>query len=458
VLKVKIIDPESIVVDKNYTFTVPANATHSFVFAPEKSGMYTAHIDSDEFVMCHFGNYQFSSEDNKFAASFISNDERSVSVINDNDKPVTVSLVVTDTKFSTSMKPVESQLTLSVGEYYYPEFIFNNDGCTEEIASATSSNEKVVTANKWGELFAAAEGTATLSFVSDYGLKATITVTVVGDDYDWVNDLEIKEKEITLDAGKSQTLTAIVDSESKKTVLWTSLDDSVARVDANGRVTGISAGKTRIRASVDHIFTYCDVTVNNPKIEDTSKVFKDVKAGKWYTKAIDYAYSYGFIAGTSANEFGRETNVNRGMFITILARIAGVDTGKTANKTTTKFTDVKSGKYYTAAIKWANENGVVSGTGEKTFSPEASISRQDLCVMVTNFAKYMNIEVTASKDEIKFKDASSISKYAKNAVKTCQMAGIVSGYNDGTFGPKKTATRAEAAQILYVFHSTFIAK
>jgi len=70
----------------------------------------------------------------------------------------------------------------------------------------------------------------------------------------------------------------------------------------------------------------------------------------------------------------------------------------------------------------------------------------------------MNIEVTASKDEIKFKDASSISKYAKNAVKTCQMAGIVSGYNDGTFGPKKTATRAEAAQILYVFHSTFIAK
>ena len=349
--------------------------------------------------------------------------------------------------------------TLSIGEYYMPNLSFVPDESYENIESATSSNEKVVQVSNWGECWAVGAGTATVTFVSQYGLKASVVITVVDDKYMWATDISIKENDVTLDAGKSQTLTAVVEAEGKKTVAWSSLDNSVVRVDANGRVTGIAAGEAYIVASVDGLRATCKVTVKAPAIVESNKVFKDVKAGKWYTKAIDYAYSYGFIAGTSANEFGRDTNVNRGMFITILARIAGVDTGSAANKAaTTKFTDVKAGKYYAAAIKWASENGVVSGTGEKTFSPEASISRQDLCVMVTNFAKYMNIDVKASKEEVAFKDASTISKYAKASVKVCQMAGIVNGYNDGTFGPKKTATRAEAAQILYVFHSTFIAK
>jgi len=197
-------------------------------------------------------------------------------------------------------------------------------------------------------------------------------------------------------------------------------------------------------------------------IQDTSKVFTDVKAGKWYTKAVDYCYSYGFIAGTSKTEFGRDTNVTRGMFITILARIAGVDTSSAANKAaSTKFTDVKAGKYYAAAIKWANENGIVSGTSATTFGPENAISRQDLCVMIVNYANFMKVTLAEKEAEIAFSDATKISKYAKNAVKACQMADIVNGYAAGAgfeFRPKNTATRAEAAQILYVFHSNFMSK
>ncbi len=193
------------------------------------------------------------------------------------------------------------------------------------------------------------------------------------------------------------------------------------------------------------------------EIKDTSKIFKDVKKG-WYKDAVDYAYSYGFIAGMSDTEFGLNTNVTRGMFITILARIAGVETTGSANKVTTKFADVKSGKWYAAAIKWANENAIVNGTSDTAFSPDAAISRQDLCVMVVNYAKFMNVELTAVEDEITFKDASSIRNYAKNAVKVCQMADIVNGYTDGTFGPTKTATRAEAAVILYKLHANFMVK
>ena len=191
----------------------------------------------------------------------------------------------------------------------------------------------------------------------------------------------------------------------------------------------------------------------------SSKVFKDVVAGKWYVDAINYNYTHNFVSGMSKTEFGVSTQITRGQFITILARMAGVDTSN--NKVTTKFTDVESGKYYTAAIKWASENGVVNGMSATTFEPGTAIQRQQLCVMIVNFAKYMKIELKAAESAINFIDAATIGNYAKEAVKICQMADIVNGYANGTgfdFKPTNTATRAEAAQILYKFHKDFVNK
>ncbi len=195
------------------------------------------------------------------------------------------------------------------------------------------------------------------------------------------------------------------------------------------------------------------------EIKDSSKVFTDIK-DKWYKDAVDYNYSYGFISGVSATEFGINTPVTRGMFITVLARIAGVDTSNAANKAAkTKFNDVKTGKYYTAAIKWASENGVVDGVTDTTFAPDSAIERQQLCVMIVNFAKYMKVDLKATKAEIAFKDSAAIMKYAKDAVKVCQMAEIVNGYQVSggyEFRPANTATREEAAQIIYKFHKDFV--
>ena len=267
---------------------------------------------------------------------------------------------------------------------------------------------------------------------------------------------------MTLDIGKSETLTVTTTPKDAAKVYWYSEDESIATVDKNGRVTAITEGETWIGAVVDGIELYCYVETKAPAIVDSSKKFTDIKAGKWYTNAVNYAYSYGFIEGVSKTEFGLNQPVTRGMFITILARIAGVDTSSAANKAaTTKFTDVKTGKFYTAAIKWASENGVVNGLTETTFGPNAAIERQQLCVMIVNFAKYMGVKLEASKPAINFVDGAKFAKYAKSAIATCQMANIVSGYavpGGFEFRPKNTATRGEAAQILYKFHKDFIMK
>ena len=192
---------------------------------------------------------------------------------------------------------------------------------------------------------------------------------------------------------------------------------------------------------------------------DTTKTFKDVASGKWYVDAINYNYTHGFISGMSKTEFGVSTPVTRGMFITVLARIAGVDTSN--NNVATRFSDVAKGKYYTSAIKWASENGIVNGMSATTFEPNSAIQRQQLCVMIVNFAKFMKIDLAKAEDEIAFTDSASIAKWAKDAVKTAQMADIVNGYANGNaydFKPTNTATRAEAAQILYKFHKDFMAK
>ncbi len=376
-----------------------------------------------------------------------------------------------------------------------------------EVSSITGENNEITLANDDKILmvlvdnatdFAATVGNenTNVKFNGESGKECEISYTTVKDDGDVELRIkgEISEKEISIEQtidgvavkGISKGTATLTNGETK--VEFDSFEDSDSEFSIAYDETGISNDLSVSADIINHSFSEykynndatcckngtetakcdnCDETDTREKIDtslghtDTTKVFEDVIEGRWYNKAIDYNYTHEFISGLSKTEFGIDNKVTRGMFITILARIAGIDTGKQANKITTKFTDVKSGKYYTAAIKWANDNGIVSGTSTTTFGPENNISRQDICVMILNFAKFMDIELTKKESEILFDDAESIAKYAKNAVKICQMADIVNGYSNTIgyeFKPIKTATRAEAAQILYVFHNNFIAE
>lgn len=196
--------------------------------------------------------------------------------------------------------------------------------------------------------------------------------------------------------------------------------------------------------------TYSAMWEAEQQLIDSSLQFKDIK-NKWYKTAVDYMTTYGYMNGTATDKFSPDETLTRGMFVTILARVRGV---KVNNKVQTRFNDVKSGKYYTGAVQWAADNGIVTGVSTTEFCPDDNITREQLCTIITRFADVFNIKLKETENQITFTDADKISNYAKSSVKRCQIAGIITGIKQGdgyAFNPKGDAKRSECAQIIYKF-------
>ncbi len=183
--------------------------------------------------------------------------------------------------------------------------------------------------------------------------------------------------------------------------------------------------------------------------------FTDVSKKNWFYKAVTFAVSNNLFSGLTATEFGPNDNMTRGMFVTVLGRLHGVSVSK---KVSTRFTDVAKGKFYTGYVKWANDNGIVSGLTDTTFGPEANINREQICAMMVRYCSFAKITLEKKNAAITFKDGANISKFARSAVKACQQGGIVNGekvsggYN---FRPKGNATRAEVATIMMNFAKSY---
>ena len=115
-----------------------------------------------------------------------------------------------------------------------------------------------------------------------------------------------------------------------------------------------------------------------------------------------------------------------------------------------QFTDVPEGAWYYDAVLWAAENGIVQGVGGDAFAPERNISRQEMAVMLRNYAAYKACDMPVYRDMPTFTDHDRISLWAMSAVKELSEAGVLSGINNA-FAPQSTATRAEVAQMIKNF-------
>ncbi len=171
--------------------------------------------------------------------------------------------------------------------------------------------------------------------------------------------------------------------------------------------------------------------------------FKDVSNKAWYKAAVDYVAERGWMAGVSSNTFAPNMKVTRAMFVTVLARYAEAE----VDDTVSVFADVPANKWYTGAITWAFNNGLVSGVGDNKFEPDRAITREDMCVIFNAFVNLMGLKLPGN-DPIGFSDISAISSYAKKAALNCTTHGLISGFEDNTFRPAATATRAQIAQIM----------
>ena len=180
--------------------------------------------------------------------------------------------------------------------------------------------------------------------------------------------------------------------------------------------------------------------------------FTDIN-GHWAKEHILFTVSRGLFSGTSKTTFSPNTTLTRGMFVTALGRLAGIDPADYKNG---KFTDVKSNAYYAPYVNWAASKGIVNGTGATTFAPDNKITREQMAVIMKNYADKMGYSIPKTLEAVTFADNAQISSWAKDAVKTMQQTGVLSGKANNLFDPKGNATRAEAATVLHRFVEVII--
>lgn len=189
-------------------------------------------------------------------------------------------------------------------------------------------------------------------------------------------------------------------------------------------------------------------TATMPAMAVSVDQLTDVKKTDWFYSAVQYVAEKDYMIGVTDDLFAPSREVSRAMFVVILHRMDG----EPSVATSTTFADVPADAWCAKAVSWAVQNGIVYGLNEKEFAPNAPVTRQQMCVMMDRFLDYR-----AKKDNKTFKttnqaktflDADSIGAFAKEAVKQCQMLGLMNGDKEGNFNPKNNATRAEVAVVV----------
>ena len=172
--------------------------------------------------------------------------------------------------------------------------------------------------------------------------------------------------------------------------------------------------------------------------------FTDVEENGWYHTGVDFMVRNGFMNGVADDAFDVDGNLTRAQLVTILYRIAG----EPESTATNPFADVADGQWYTNAVIWAAENGIVKGVNTTTFAPNDQITREQIATILFRYAKAEKVEGKLAG----FPDAEKISDYAADAMAWAVEQGLINGISESDgktyLAPQETATRAQIAVIL----------
>jgi hypothetical protein len=371
------------------------------------------------------------------------------------------------------------------------EIFYTTDGSTPTSASTKYTEPITITANTTIKAIARANG-CTDSAVATFTYKLGTVYTV------------------TASAGSGGSIspsgsTSVVQTGSLTYKITASGGFAVSDVLVDGKSVGRVSSYTFSNVSANH-------TISATFASSATLPFTDVASTSWYYSAVSYAYTKNLFNGTTTTTFSPGDTMTRGMFITVLGRMAGVEEfttnigvvtgsdvrvraeantncdvvavmskysavqilGSTSDGTYTWYniktggktgyirgdlisvyngalSDLKSGMYYTGYYQWAYQTGILANVVSTEADATAAITREEMAIILYNYAQKYGKTLGTTADAINFTDASSMSEAGKTAITALQRAGIINGMGDGTYQPKGTATRAQVANIFMAF-------
>ena len=256
-------------------------------------------------------------------------------------------------------------------------------------------------------------------------------------------------------AGENVTVTALPDEGYKEI--------GITVLDAKGNTISVTKNDDGT-----YTFTMPDTAVTiTPVFEEiketdntdtaaTGKVserFTDVKKDEWYTGAVQWAVDKGIMSGISKDEFAPDETATRAMVVTMLWRLAGMPVAEGGSP----FSDVKDGEWYADAATWAVSTGAVSGISEDSFAPDVPVTREQLAAILYRYAQSKGRGFTGAwAFPLDFADAEDISEYAYESLCWMTMNGIINGMEDGNLAPQADATRAQIATLFELFALEYV--
>ena len=339
----------------------------------------------------------------------------------------------------------KTELSLTVGGTETLTATVAPDNATDKTVTWTSSNPSVATVEN-GVVTAVAPGTAVITATTQDGNHTATCAVTVRPDIPPANP----NYRITVEATQGGTVTADpTAAKAGATVTLTPVPDRGYQVGSVA-VTDRFGDAVAVTEQADGTYTFTmpngQVTVT-VTFAETPLPFTDVTEGDWFYDAVRYAYETGLMDGVGDSLFAPNSETTRAQLVTILYRLEG----EPEVSGTSGFTDVEADIWYTDAVAWAAQNGIVNGVSDTEFAPGDDITREQLAAILYRYAACQGYDVSQRADLSGFGDASSISGYAQEALSWAHAQGLVLGFEDGSLRPQGTASRAQIAAVLMRF-------
>ncbi|MCD8065587.1 MAG: S-layer homology domain-containing protein, partial [Oscillospiraceae bacterium] len=320
-------------------------------------------------------------------------------------------------------------------------FVCLDEGCGEvyEVTCIVTSETTDATCTEDGETVY----TATCTF-GDETYTGTQTVAIEAKGHTW-NDGEVVSSATSTKDGE-MTYTCTVCGETKTEVIPAT--GSSGGGSSSGGSSSSSSGGSSSSSGGSTTTGDTDTEDTATKHDCPSEPYTDVDTTLWYHEYIDYVIENELMIGISSDTFMPNIPTTRGMIVTILYRIENEpEVGGSS-----EFTDVADGEWYTNAIIWAEQNGIVLGYGNGEYGPNDDLNREQIAAILYRYAAYKEYDTTSGGMAIReFDDYEDISEYALEAMAWCINDGIIQGVGETTLVPQGDASRAQVAAILMRF-------